>query len=97
VIYAITDAFDLLWFRHDGRGDGSFRWAKDHGLKVGNGWDVRQVFAGPDGVLYAISHTGDLMWYRHVGRGDGSFRWANDHGLKVGNGWDAPMVFFGDA
>ena len=46
VIYVITDNGDLLWYRHDGRGDGTFRWASDEGKKVGNGWNVKQVFAG---------------------------------------------------
>jgi hypothetical protein len=45
VIYAIRDPGDLLWNRHDGRNDGSFRWASDTGKKVGYGWNLKQVFS----------------------------------------------------
>jgi Tachylectin len=46
VIYALMDNGDLLWNRHDGRGDGSFTWASNQGKKVGNGWNAKQVFSG---------------------------------------------------
>ncbi|MDF2571672.1 MAG: hypothetical protein K0R55_3276 [Sporomusa sp.] len=46
VIYALMDNGDLLWYRHDGRGDGSFTWAANEGKKVGNGWHAKQVFSG---------------------------------------------------
>jgi hypothetical protein len=93
VVYAILDNGDLMWYRHDGRGDGTGRWTGPK--KVGNGWDVKQVFSGGDGVIYAVTHTGDLMWYRHDGRGDGTFRWAADAGKKVGNGWGCEAGLFG--
>ena len=95
VIYAITDADDLLWYRHDGRGNGSIRWAPNAGSKVGNGWHFKQVFSGGDGVIYAITDAGDLLWYRHDGRGNGSFRWPPNAGSKVGNGWHFKQVFSG--
>jgi len=38
VIYGIDDNGDLLWYRHDGRGDGSFIWADGSPKKVGVGW-----------------------------------------------------------
>ena len=93
VVYAILDNGDLMWYRHEGRADGSFRWSGPK--KVGNGWDVKQVFSGGDGVIYAVTHAGDLLWYRHDGRGDGSFRWADSTGKKVGNGWDMKQIFSG--
>ncbi|MGB7982577.1 MAG: tachylectin-related carbohydrate-binding protein [Candidatus Nanopelagicales bacterium] len=93
VIYAILDNGDLMWYHHDGRGDGSFHWTGPR--KVGVGWDVKQVFSGGEGVIYTVTHTGDLMWYRHEGRGDGSFRWAADAGRKVGTGWDVKQIFSG--
>jgi monoamine oxidase len=37
---------DLIWNRHEGRGDGTFAWAADVGRKVGNGWNPKHVFAG---------------------------------------------------
>jgi hypothetical protein len=35
IIYAIQDNGDLLWYRHDGRNDATFRWASNEGKKVG--------------------------------------------------------------
>jgi Tachylectin len=96
-IYTIMNNGDLMWFRHDGRNDGSFRWAFNEGKKVGNGWNVRHVFSGGDGIIYTIMNNGDLMWFRHDGRNDGSFRWAFDEGRKVGNGWNVRQVFSGAA
>ncbi len=46
VIYAIDQNNDLLWFRHDGRSDGSFRWFDNNARKVGVGWDMKHVFSG---------------------------------------------------
>jgi len=46
VIYAITHNGDLQWFRHDGRGDGSFRWADTEARKIGVGWNFKQLFSG---------------------------------------------------
>ncbi len=91
IIYGVMNNGDLMWYRHDGRNDGSFKWATAAGKKVGNGWDVRQIFSGGDGVIYAVTNNGDLMWYRHDGRNDGSFRWAIEK--KVGNGWDFKHLF----
>ena len=45
VIYTIDHANNLMWYRHDGRGDGSFKWAENSGSKVGQGWNVKQVFS----------------------------------------------------
>ena len=47
IIYAIMPNDDLMWFRHEGRNDGTFKWAFDAvGRKVGNGWNVKQAFSG---------------------------------------------------
>jgi hypothetical protein len=87
----------LLWYRHDGRGDGSFTWGPDSGNQVGSGWrGFKQVFAGGDGVIYAIQNNGDLLWYRHDGRGNGSNTWTEGSGKKVvGSGWNFLHVFSG--
>lgn len=75
---------DLTWWRHTGRGDGTFSW--EGPKRVGKEWGhFVSVFAGPDGVLYAIQPGGDLIWYRHTGRHEGSFAWEGPH--TVGNGW----------
>ena len=84
VIYGITLNDDLMWYRHDGFGDGSFRWAAKEGKKVGQGWEFKQMFASA-GYLYGIKQTGELMWYHHLGREDGTFRW--EEGKQVGTGW----------
>ncbi len=46
IIYAITQNNDLMWYRHEGRNDGTFRWTFNEGKKVGNGWNVKHVFSG---------------------------------------------------
>jgi len=46
VIYGVTTNGDLMWYRHDGRADGSFRWAAPQGKKVGIGWNMQHVFSG---------------------------------------------------
>ncbi len=94
VIYAITENRDLLWYRHDGRNDGSFRWASNEGKKVGNGWNAKEVFSGGGGIIYAIQDNGDLLWYRHDGRNDGSFKWASNAGKKVSTGWNGFSTVF---
>ena len=43
-IYGVEPNGDLMWYRHDGRADGTATWANGGtGQKVGNGWTV---FAG---------------------------------------------------
>jgi hypothetical protein len=93
--YAAAAGGDLLWYRHDGREDGSFRWTDNNGRKAGSGWNFKEVFSGDNGVIYAITADGDLLWYRHDGRDDGSFRWADNNGRKVGSGWNFKEVFSG--
>lgn len=95
VIYTIPASRDLLWYRHLGHADGTFRWAFNEGKKVGNQWAVKHVFAGDDGVIYAVNNSNDLLWYRHVGQQDGTFTWAFNEGKKVGNGWRARHMFYG--
>ena len=108
VIYVIADNGDLLWYRHDGFDDGSFRWAFNEGKKVGNGWNgLCTVFSGGAGVIYAIQEAsidprtgqrtgGDLMWYRHdlfPTVGSAYFTWEFNEGKKVGSGWNFKQVF----
>jgi hypothetical protein len=40
--YPVTTDGDLLWYRHDGRDDGSPRWVYDSPRKIGNGWNFKQ-------------------------------------------------------
>ncbi len=46
LIYAVAENDDLLWFRHDGHDDGSFRWFDNNARKVGVGWNMKHVFSG---------------------------------------------------
>ena len=92
VIYAVTEGGELLWFRHDGRADGSVKWAiawLEGGLGMGLSTCLRGRWWRDDG----ITTSGDLMWYRHDGRLDGSSRWADNNGKRVGTGWILNHVF----
>jgi len=51
VIYGLSAGGDLMWYRHEGRNDGSFKWASNEGKKVGHGWSAKHVFSGGDGVI----------------------------------------------
>jgi hypothetical protein len=42
VIYAVPINNDLMWYRHDGHNDGSFRWSGP--IKVGSSWSFSQIF-----------------------------------------------------
>jgi Tachylectin len=95
IIYSVSPTDDLLWLRHDGRNDGTFKWAHNEGKKVGVGWKVKQIFTGGSGIIYAINDADDLLWYHHDGLNDGSFRWTNTDGKKVGNQWKVKHVFSG--
>jgi hypothetical protein len=46
LIYYIDGQNRLMWNRHVGREDGSFRWEEPTNRQVGTGWDVKHVFAG---------------------------------------------------
>ena len=96
VIYSLMDNGDLLWNRHDGHDDGTFRWANSHSRKVGVGWNFDRVFSGGNGVIYALTETGDLLWFRHDGHDDGTFRWTDANPRKVGAGWNFRSVFAAD-
>ena len=45
VIYALTRVGDLLWYRHEGRNDGTFNWAARSGEKVGHSWKFKHLFS----------------------------------------------------
>jgi hypothetical protein len=51
---------------------------------------MRQVFAGPAGVIYAINKNGALLWLRHKGYLSGAKSWSGP--LVVGGGWAASRV-----
>jgi hypothetical protein len=37
---------ELLWYRHEGREDGTGQWAATNGKVVGTGWNFKNVFSG---------------------------------------------------
>jgi hypothetical protein len=92
VIYILNNANELMWYRNDGRDDGSFKWASDTGARVGIGWNYRTVIGAGYGVIYGITPTGDLVWYRHGGSGNGSFNWAQSQGQVVNTGFQDMQV-----
>ncbi len=102
VIYAVTEQTQgtngieggqLIWYRHDGWRDGSYRWASKGSKVVHDGWLYPHTFAGKDGVIYAVTSTGELHWFRHDGWHDGSNDWAAASGTQVGHGWSFKNVF----
>ena len=93
VIYSHLADNRLLWYRHDGWGEGTFAWSGGNGQVVGTGWNFKQIFSGGKGVIYAVTASGDLMWYRHAGRGNGTFNWVDSNARKVGVGWNFLKVF----
>lgn len=87
IFYVVQNNGELHWLRHAGAADGTPRWESK---KVGTGWTMFRMFAGPNGVLYGIKKNGDLHWIRHDGFRDGSIRWSSSGASrKVGNGWAA--------
>jgi hypothetical protein len=95
VIYAVTNDNKLLWNRHDGRGDGSVRWADDHGLTVGSGWAFNTIVGAADGVIYGVQDNGDLVWYRHDGHGNGEWKWADSNAKVVNSGFQGAKLATG--
>ena len=102
VIYAVTEQTigangiqggQLIWYRHDGWRDGSYRWASKGSKVVHDSWLYPHTFAGKDGVIYAVTSTGELHWFRHDGWHDGSKDWAAASGTQVGHGWSFKNVF----
>jgi hypothetical protein len=47
VIYGVEGDKDLLWYRHEGRSNGTPRWANNGtGRRIGNGWNFEHVLYG---------------------------------------------------
>lgn len=102
-IYAITPSGDMLFYKLDvdsivaDQGAAPI-WLID-GVKIGNSWNFKQVFAGSFGSVFGIMPNGDLLEYGHGGYEATSARDAGTWGsqaVKVGNSWDFPLVLGGD-
>jgi len=96
-IYAIYPNGDLMWYRHLGRDDGTFRWEGPR--KVGSGWgEYERVFSGGDGILYAIEPLVPASLPTGVGPGmgghaasGGNLLWYRHIGQEDGSfRWEGP-------
>jgi hypothetical protein len=108
VIYAITEDYKLLWYRHTGFADGQDTWAEPPAPtpgrlrgQIGEGWNFNQVFSGgANGVIYAITQDYRLLWYHHTGFGTGQDTWAPHLPVpdtywpgQIGQGWNFEQTF----
>ena len=96
MVYAITTAGDLMWYRHRARA-GTPDWVNDGiGQRIGWGWSgFTQVVTGGNGVIYTVDPNGVLRWYHHTSR-TGEFAWAPNSGTQIDVGWNAfTRVFSG--
>jgi hypothetical protein len=94
-IYRVDSSNRLLWYRHDGRTNGSAAWTSPAGSVIKTGWDFKDVVATGDnlGILYTVDSSNNLQWWRHDGFIDGGARWAPGSGNVVGTGWDFAKLF----
>ena len=90
---------DLLWYRHVGREDGSFRWEGPL-RKVGTGWGgLKHVFSGGDGIIYAVTPHVEASLASGIGVGmgghpasGGDLMWARHLGREDGSfRWEGPL------
>ena len=81
---AVTPSGKLLWQRHAGHDDGTFKWEERR--EIASGWGgYKHVFAGSDGVIYVVKANGDLVWHRHADQRRGAATLSPPK--KVGTGW----------
>lgn len=99
IIYAVNPENQLLWYRHLGHTDGTDAWQTTPDPKgyIGEGWDMKHVFCGDDGVIYAVNQQDQLLWYRHLGQQTGTDLWETTPEPKgyIGEGWGMKHVFWG--
>ena len=98
-IYMIDANGYLRWIRHAGYVDGSANWIYTPETKgyIGEGWNMKHVFSGGNGIIYAVNQQNQLLWYKHLGNLDGTDRWQTTPEKKgyIGVGWDMKHVFSG--
>jgi hypothetical protein len=93
VLYGVTSAGYLLWYRHDGWADGTDAWANGGGGKIvgypGDGWETYpKIVPAFAGLMFALAPSQLSPAYYHSGWADGSDAWNPDqpHRLDVGIG-----------
>ena len=96
-IYSVTLNNDLMWYRHDGRNDGTYRWAYTNGKKVGSGWEFKELFSGGNGIIYGVTPVVPVEQGRvglqrtPITESGGDLMWARHLGRQDGSfGWDGP-------
>jgi hypothetical protein len=93
VVYALTTAGKLLWYRFDAA---TSSWVKGSGAVVGTGFTpgskVVNIAVGANGWLYTVRADGRLALYQHTGRLTGAPSWVNGTGYVVGSGWTSNEI-----
>jgi hypothetical protein len=88
VVYALTTAGKLLWYRYQ---DGA--WVAKSGSVVGVGFNpttrVTNIAVGADGWIYVVRSDKRLVAFHHLGRLTGAASWVNSGGYVLGSGWTA--------
>ena len=88
VLYALTTAGKLLWFRYDLV---AAHWMTGSGKVVGAGFTpgskVVNIAVGANGWVYIVRSDSKLVVYQHTGRLTGAASWVNGAGYVIGTGW----------
>lgn len=88
VLYALTTAGKLLWYRYDPT---TAAWMSGSGKVIGAGFTpgsrVVNIAVGANGWLYTVRSDGKLVVYQHTGRLTGAATWVNGGGYVIGSGW----------
>jgi hypothetical protein len=107
IIYAISPAGNLHWYREENRSGGNgpnaqSGWVPGSGSQISFGWQIfRHVFHGGEGIIYAVDRHGRMFWYRDVDRNGGNGAaaqtgWAPGSGSQISFGWEIfQHIFYG--
>ena len=93
VLYALTTAGKLLWYRLD---TVTGHWMAGSGTVVGSGFTpgskVVNIAVGANGWLYTVRSDGKFVVYQHTGRLTGAPTWVNGAGYVIGSGWTGSEI-----
>jgi Tachylectin len=88
---------ELMWFRHDGRLDGSFKWEGPE--KIGTRWDAfSHVFSDGEGIVYGVTPRVEATPSDHLGgeripASGGDLMWYRHVGREGGSfAWQGPTT-----
>ncbi|MEO8133189.1 MAG: tachylectin-related carbohydrate-binding protein [Betaproteobacteria bacterium] len=88
-VFLVKPDGDLLLYEFRGAPNASNSWGPTQ-IKIGNGWNLRHLFSGGNGVIFGIDDKADLYYYRFLGFKSGAAQWTASS--KIGNGWNFPHV-----